>query len=82
MVMNGIDVRPEHVQGLHQYHSLPVQEVLPSFYWLPKLQKTPYGTGFIAVSKKCIYIYIYICIYYERVIIITYILLQDHTNSL
>ena len=25
----------------------------PSFYWLPKLHKTPYGTRFIAASNKC-----------------------------
>ena len=36
MVKNGIDVSPE-------------QEELPSFYWLPKLHKTPYG---IAASNK------------------------------
>ena len=29
------------------------QERLPSFYWLPKLHKTPYGTRFIAASNKC-----------------------------
>ena len=26
---------------------------LPSFYWLPKLHKKPYGTRFIAASNKC-----------------------------
>ena len=31
------------------------QERLPSFYWLPKLHKSPYGTRFIAASNKCIY---------------------------
>ena len=42
MVKNGVDVSPE-------------QEELPSFYWLPKLHKTPYGTRFIhvAASNKC-----------------------------
>ena len=28
-------------------------EQLPSFYWLPKLHKTPYGSRFIAASNKC-----------------------------
>ena len=40
MVKNGVDVSPE-------------QEELPSFYWLPKLHKTPYGTRFIAASNTC-----------------------------
>ena len=35
-----IDVEPEH-------------EDLPSFYWLPKLHKNPYGKRFIAASNKC-----------------------------
>ena len=29
------------------------QEHLPSFYWLPKLHKNPYGARFIAASNKC-----------------------------
>ena len=40
MVKNGIDVSTE-------------QEVSPSFYWVPKLHKTPYGTRLIATSNKC-----------------------------
>ena len=40
MMKNSIDVDSEH-------------ECLPSFYWLPKLHKTPYGTRFIAASNKC-----------------------------
>ena len=31
----------------------PVMEKLPSFYWLPKLHKTPYGSRFIAASSQC-----------------------------
>ena len=34
-------------------HVSSEREVLPSFYWLPKLHKTPYGTRLIAVSNKC-----------------------------
>ena len=40
MVANGIDVTAEH-------------KALPSFYWLPKLHKQPYGKHFIAASNKC-----------------------------
>ena len=40
MVMNGVNVQPQHEQ-------------LPSFYWLPKLHKTPYSSRFIAASNKC-----------------------------
>ena len=40
MMKNSIDVDSEH-------------ECLPSFYWLPKLHKIPYGTRFIAASNKC-----------------------------
>ena len=38
MMKNSIDVESEH-------------ECLPSFYWLPKLHNTPYGTRFIAASN-------------------------------
>ena len=31
----------------------PEHEDLPSFYWLPKLHKNPYGKRFIAASNKC-----------------------------
>ena len=37
---SGIDVGEEH-------------EHLPSFYWLPKLHKTPYSSRFIAASNRC-----------------------------
>ena len=40
MVANGIDVKAEH-------------KALPSFYWLPKLHKQPYGKRFIAAWNKC-----------------------------
>ena len=40
MVKNEIDVQQQHEQ-------------LPSFYWLPKLHKKPYGFRFIAASNKC-----------------------------
>ena len=40
MVKNDIDVQEQHEQ-------------LPSFYWLPKLHKKPYGSRFIAASNKC-----------------------------
>ena len=37
---NEIEVQEQHEQ-------------LPSFYWLPKLHKKPYGSRFIAASNKC-----------------------------
>ena len=37
---NDIDVHEQHEQ-------------LPSFYWLPKLHKKPYGARFIATSNTC-----------------------------
>ena len=40
MVKNDIDVQEQH-------------EELPSFYWLPKLHKKPYGSRFIAASNTC-----------------------------
>ena len=40
MVGNEIEVQEQHEQ-------------LPSFYWLPKLHKKPYGSRFIAASNKC-----------------------------
>ena len=40
MMRNEIVVQTQHEQ-------------LPSFYWLPKLHKTPYGARFIAASNKC-----------------------------
>ena len=40
MVKNDINVQEQH-------------EHLPSFYWLPKLHKKPYGSRFIAASNTC-----------------------------
>ena len=31
----------------------PELQHLPSFYWLPKLDKQPYGARFIAASNEC-----------------------------
>ena len=31
----------------------PNMEDMPSFYWLPKLHKNPYGKRFVAASHKC-----------------------------
>ena len=31
----------------------PEHQCLPSFYWLPKLHKQPYGKRFIAASYRC-----------------------------
>ena len=39
MVRNEIKVQEQH-------------EKLPSFYWLPKLHKKPYGSRFIAASNE------------------------------
>ena len=39
MTKVNINVEPEH-------------EDLPSFYWLPKLHKNPYGKRFIAASNS------------------------------
>ena len=40
MASNHITVKPEF-------------QCLPSFYWLPKLHKQPYGSSFIAASYRC-----------------------------
>ena len=55
MWTDGMDVVCRHIEymmrnriALHMQ-----QEKLPSFYWLPKLHKTPYRSRFIAASNKC-----------------------------
>ena len=46
---------------------------MPSFYWLPKLHKTPYGTRFIAASNKCTS---------TTIIITTYIMLMQYCEGI
>ena len=51
----GMDIVRKHVDDMKGLQ-IPIKsemEVLPSFYWLPKLHKTPYGNRFIAASNKC-----------------------------
>ena len=45
----------EHLEFMRENNITmkPELECLPSFYWLPKLHKNPYGTRFIAASYKC-----------------------------
>ena len=45
----------EHLSFMANKNIVVVPELrsLPSFYWLPKLHKQPYGARFIAVSNKC-----------------------------
>ena len=54
---DGRDIVVEHVNYLRQngidIHVDQEHERLPSFYWLPKLHKVPYGSRFIAASNKC-----------------------------
>ena len=52
----GVDIVRKHVDDIVRGMQIPIKpemEKLPSFYWLPKLHKTPYGNRFIAASNKC-----------------------------
>ena len=44
-----------HIHDMKRWNiSIPsVMQGLPSFYWLPKMHKDPYGARFIAASSKC-----------------------------
>ena len=49
------DIIVEHLRFMRNNHIVvkPELECLPSFYWLPKLHKQPYGNRFIAASYRC-----------------------------
>ena len=44
----------KHVKYMNNMKVEPnMEDMPPSFYWLPKLHKNPYGKRFIAASHKC-----------------------------
>ena len=49
------DIAMRHIRYTEQNSIVlqPEHETLPSFYWLPKLHKSPFGKRFIAASNKC-----------------------------
>ena len=49
------DIIMEHLRFMRNNHIVvkPELECLPSFYWLPKSHKQPYGNRFIAASYRC-----------------------------
>ena len=52
---NKEDIISEHLLYMRKNSIAVKQELhcLPSFYWLPKLHKQPYGSRFITASHKC-----------------------------
>ena len=55
VIENKEDIIREHLLYMRNNSIAVKQELhcLPSFYWLPKLHKQPYGSRFIAASYKC-----------------------------
>ena len=49
------DIISDHLRYMSNNHITvkPELQYLPSFYWLPKLHKRPYGNRFIAASYRC-----------------------------
>ena len=45
----------EHLQDMNSNNiKIPEEMIqLPTFYWLPKMHKTPVGSRFIAASSSC-----------------------------
>ena len=52
-----VQIVNKHLEDIVGRMGIPVNEnmeQLPSFYWLPKLHKTPYGSRFIAATILCV----------------------------